>query len=80
MTAILFANHETASDTPAPKQGRAANSRVPQAKPDRRHEENIATRPEVIKRSGDSSCRGLLVPLARADPRHRQSRRSGDPR
>jgi hypothetical protein len=51
MTAILFANDDaTNGDTPAPKRGRAANSRTQDAKLDRHHAPSILVPRPAIKR------------------------------
>jgi hypothetical protein len=52
MTAILFAKDDaTNGETPAPKRGRAANSRAVEAKLDRHHDESISAAGAAIKRA-----------------------------
>ncbi|HYZ26192.1 MAG TPA: hypothetical protein VE597_04735, partial [Geminicoccaceae bacterium] len=67
MTAILFAKDDaTNGDTPAPKRGRAANSRTAEAKADRDHGASIRAPDRAIKRAVDFAgfARGQL----RLDP------------
>jgi hypothetical protein len=56
MTAILFAKDDaTNGDTPAPKRGRAANSRTAEAKVEHHHDPNIRAPDRAFKRAVDSA-------------------------